>query len=80
MTKRAKESFELKMGRPPTDAHLQRRNRVVTLVTDEDLVRLQREAAKRHMSLSAVVYEVLRHNLISPRSGQRPRSTRKELE
>lgn len=47
------------MGRPPGSAESLRRNRVVTMVTDSELIRLGAIAEAENESLSATVHKLL---------------------
>jgi hypothetical protein len=47
------------MGRPPGSPETVRSNRVVTLLTDQELEKLRRFAERKSPSLSGVVQELL---------------------
>lgn len=48
-----------KMGRPRKPAEQVRRNRVVAMVTDAELAKLNRLAAHKRVPLGTVAYELL---------------------
>jgi len=51
------------MGRPTKPEENARRNRVVTLVTDAELMKLKTIAEAENRSLSAVVHQILKNHL-----------------
>jgi len=48
-----------RLGRPRLNPETARSNRVVTFVTNSELVKLERIAEQERISLSAVVYRIL---------------------
>lgn len=48
-----------RMGRPRQNPEITRSNRVVTFVTDKELVQLERMADLKKISLSAIVHRIL---------------------
>jgi hypothetical protein len=52
-----------KTGRPPSSPETVRSNRVVTLLTDEELEKLQRQAERTGLSLSGADREILARHL-----------------
>ncbi len=62
-TKRTTTPRRRKMGRPAAPLHLQRRNRIVTFITDEEQAQLERLAVRDRLTLSAAVYRILHGSL-----------------
>jgi hypothetical protein len=49
-----------KLGRPKSTGDVTRPNRIVTFVTDTELLQLERVATKEERSMSAVVHRIIR--------------------
>jgi len=59
----ARKKGAVRMGRPPGPPESVRRNRVGTLVTDGELVELQRLADARGVPIAAIIYEAVKRTL-----------------